>query len=324
MKAKLSRIRLRDLALFVVIAGAVAVTTVCGAQEIGLDGEEVGARTEQSQSGLAQTQQDQEQGQATEALTLTLTGPGRCTTTRGQSYGVDEAVYDDEGNHVRTERRFVGHYEVRQFSVSWSVSGGDGPYALKIDGAAEDESGPFTGANGQGMAYCTNTTVPSFVDDAGDRALRANPMIDSGTKTVRAVVTDANGRTAESTINVYVIPSIGDGGAPLSAGETYRVNGHLLTIPDGVRASIGGQGEEVCEGQRCEAWFDINLEGDDFLASTTFGAQTGREIPNGRWIQLKDGARGGSEAEGRRQEIDRLLDELSDSAGVEPTAEGGP
>ena len=51
-------------------------------------------------------------------MTLTLSGPSRCQTTRGQSYGVDEAVYDDEGNYVRTERRFVGHYEVKRFRVS--------------------------------------------------------------------------------------------------------------------------------------------------------------------------------------------------------------
>ena len=231
-------------------------------------------------------------------------------------------MYDDEGNYLRTERRFTSHHGVTQFQVTWSVSGGSGPYTLTIDGANEDEAGAFRGGMGQGMVYCADTTVESFINEFGERGFRADPMVDSGLKTVRAVVTDADGLTAESEIDVYVILSVGDGGAPLSPGATYKVNGHLLTIPEGVRASIGGQGEEVCEGMRCESWFDINLEGDDFDASATFGARSGREVPNSRFIQLKDGVRGVGEAESRRREIDGLLDELSNSAGVEPMAKG--
>ncbi len=46
MKARLNRIKLRDIVLFVVVTSVVAVTTVCGAQEIGLDGDRAGARTD--------------------------------------------------------------------------------------------------------------------------------------------------------------------------------------------------------------------------------------------------------------------------------------
>lgn len=326
MKAKLDRIRLRDVALFVVIACAVAVTTVCGAQEIGLDGEEVGARTEQSQNGLDQSQPDHEQEQATEALTLTLTGPSRCTTTRGQSYGVDEAVYDDEGNYLRTERRFAGHYEVKQFSVSWSVSGGDGPYALTIDGSTEDESGEFNGANGQGMVYCTNTTVPSFVDEAGDRALRAVPMIDSGTKAVRAVVTDAKGRTAEASIDVYVILRVegtldADGNDQvLRRGQTYRVAGHLITAPATHDVYIAGTAEPECpeslsDDERCEEEWGFGLVGLDAgvnLYRSDF-------VEASRWPD-SDGVTG--TADPNADVIAGLLDELVDSVGDQPTGGG--
>ena len=324
MNGKLSRIRWRELALLITLVCVLAILTACGDQGAGLDGEQVGARTEQSQSRLDQSQPTLEQEQSAEPLSLTLTGPSRCTTKRGQSYGIDEAIYDDDGNYLRSERRFASHLGVKEFQVSWTVSGGTGPYALTIDGASEDRSGPFTGASGQGKVFCANTTVPSFVDDAGNRGFRANPMIDSGTKTVRAVVTDANGQTAETSIKVYVILSISETGAPLSAGETYRVEGHLYTIPLGVQATVGGYEEVVCEGANCEDSFNINLNGDDFVASMHFGVRWGHELPDSRYIRLKDGARGASEAESRRQEVDRLLDELSDSAGVEPTPEGAP
>ena len=274
--------------------------------------------TESSEVGERQPQPDQEQGQSAEPMTLPLSGPSRCQTTRGQSYGVDAAVYDDEGNYVRTERRFVGHYEVKRFRVSWSVSGGTAPYSLTIDGASEDESGPFEGRSGVGGVYCTDTTIGSFIDDAGDRALRDDPMIDSGLKSVRAAVTDADGRTAESEIRVYVIFATGDGGTPLSAGETYRIHGHLVTIPDRIAARVGGYEEVACEGVDCENRFGINLEGDDFIAAMYFGVSSGREFRDSRYIQLKDRGRRGSEAESRRQEIDGLLDALSDSVGKLP------
>ncbi len=146
-------------------------------------------------------------------------------------------------------------------------------------------------------------------------------MIDSGLKTVRAVVTDANGRTAETTVKVYVILSIGDSGAPLTAGQTYKVEGHLLTIPEGVRASIGVYEVATCEGAPCQSTFGINLEGDDFVGSIRFGVGDGRALPR-RFFRLTEGARGASEEASRRQEIVALFDELANSAGVRPTGEG--
>ena len=317
MKAKLSRLRVRDLALFVVVAGAVAVTTVCGAREIGVDGERAGARTESSEGEQVRPQPDQ--GQSAKPLTLTLTAPSRCTTTRGQSYGSDEAIYDDEGNYLRTERRFVGHYEVKQFPVSWSASGGTGPYTLTIDGAAEDEAGPFTGASGQGMAYCTNTTIQSFVDEAGDRALRADPMIDSGQKTVRAVVTDANGRTAEASLKVYVVLIWTDPQQILRGGQTYQVEGWIVTIPDGLNMRAGGYEEGDCEVTEemeaedphfCENLNILFFETDGYRVSIAIGEDSGRE--RARTVLVKDGVRGAQGA-GLAQRLGTQLDELGQS-----------
>ena len=322
VKAKLSLPRLRGLALFAALVAVVIATTACGDQGTGLADEQVGARTQSNETEQAQPQPNLEQEQSAEPLTLTLTGPSRCTTKRGQSYGSDEAIYDDEGNYLRTERRFVGHYEVKQFSVSWSVSGGDGPYALTIDGAAEDATGPFTGANGQGMAYCTNTTVPSFVDDAGDRALRANPMIDSGTKTVRAVVTDANGQTAEASIDVYVILRVegtldaNENDQVLRRGQTYRVAGHLITAPATHDVYIAGTAEPECseslpEDERCEEEWGfglVSLEAGVNLYRRDF-AEASR-WPDRETAAWKDNPNAAL--------IDDLLDQLVDSVGRLP------
>ncbi len=322
MSAAVKRLKARDLGLFLVLASAVAATTVCGAQEIGLDGEGAGAGTESSEGEKTQQQRDEEQAQSAEPLTVTLTGPSRCQTTRGQSYGVDEAVYDDEGNYVRTVRSFVGHYEVRQFQVSWTVSGGTGPFKLTIDGASEDEYGPFIGASGQGVTYCATTSVQSFIDGAGDRALRAVPMIDSGSKTVRAVVTDANGRTAEASTEVYVILRV-DGTLDeheneqvLRRGQTYRVAGHLITAPATHDMFIAGTAEPECPedlpaDERCEEEWCFGIVGLDagvHLYRSDFAEA-------GRWPE-SDGVAGADDSNAAL--VDSLLDDLVDSVGTQP------
>ena len=324
MNGKLSRIRWPELALLITLLGVLAVLTACGDQGSGLDGEQVAARTESSEA--EQPQPTQEQGQSAEPLTLNMIGPSRCTTKPGQSYGRDVAIYDDDGNYLRSERRFVGHYEVKQFSVSWSVGGGDRPYALTIDGATEDESGPFTGAHGQGMVYCTDTTIPSFVDESGDRALRVVPMIDSGTKTVRAVVTDANGQTAEASIDVYVILQVegtldvNENDQVLKRGRTYRVAGHLITAPATHDVYIAGTAQPECPrspagDERCEEQWGFGLV--DFEAGVSLYLTDFAEA--GRWPDRETAA---WKDNPNATLIDDLLDELVDSVGEQPNAEG--
>ena len=325
MKAKLIRLRVRDLALFVVVAGAVAVTTVCGARETGVDGQRAGARTESSEGEQARPQPDQ--GQSAKPLTLTLTGPSRCTTTRGQSYGIDEDIYDDKGSYLRTERRFTSHRGVKEFQVSWTVSGGTGPYTLTIDGASEDRSGPFTGASGRGQVFCADTPVATFIDDIGNRGFRADPMIDSGTKTVRAVVTDADGRTAETSIDVYVILRVGgtldahENDQVLKRGQTYRVAGHLITAPATHDVYIAGTAQPECpeslpEDERCEEEWGFGLVGIEAgvnLYRSDFSEAS-------RWPE-SDGAVGAQGAS--TTFVDSLLDQLVGSVGEQPGSNGG-
>ena len=65
MKTRLKQLKLRDLALFVVVTSVVAVTTVCGAHEIGLDGERAGAhRFEPGSASSAPTESGASRGAA--------------------------------------------------------------------------------------------------------------------------------------------------------------------------------------------------------------------------------------------------------------------
>ena len=295
------------------------MTTVCGARETGVDGERAGARTESSEGEQVQPQPDQ--AQAAKPLTLTLSGPSRCITTRGQSYGDDEDIYDDDGNYLRTERRLHAHWGVREFEVSWSVNGGTGPYTLMLDGASEDRSGPFTGASGRGQVFCANTTVATFIDEVGNRGFRADPMIDSGAKTVQAAVTDANGRTASTSIEVYVLLTWTDPEQILRGGHTYEVEGWTVTIPDGLNMRAGGYEESDCEVTEeieegdphfCENLNILFFETDDYRVSIAIGEDSGRE--RARTVLVKGGALGAQD-EGLGQRLNTKLDELAQSIG---------
>ena len=88
------------------------------------------------------------------------------------------------------------------------------------------------------------------------RGYRTEPEVDSGLKAIRAVVTDGSGATAEASIAVYVVLSVGSSGDILQSGETYRVLGTLLTVPEGVdHLILGGMVESDGGGARLpSAW----------------------------------------------------------------------
>lgn len=314
MNARMSRVRMRDLALFVAVATAVAVIVFLGAREAG-----VGDAPVTAGSGSASTETEATPAAARgEALSLSLTAPTTCETERGQGYGRDVAVYDDEGNFLRAERRFVAWYGVQEFTVSWSVSGGTGPYTLTIDGETEDVNGAYAGASGRGRVLCADTTVETFIEPSGPvRGLRGDPKVDSGWKTVRAVVTDANGGTAEATAQVYVILSIPRGsGFLLNGGKTYRVYGWLLTIPEQVKAETGSVVSLTCVGtdDDCESYFDVLVQGPGYEAHFGIGLRTGRERTRTVWLE-DDRPRGAADAHAH---INALLDRLADSIGDAP------
>lgn len=148
-------------------------------------------------------------------LSLSLTGPSTCETPTG-------------GGH----REFWGVAEV---AIDWKVTGGEEPYTLTIDGEAEDAVGRYDKAEGTASVSCALDFTDSFIHVAGDnrtRRYRSPPLVESGVKTIRAVVTDAAGARAEASIDVYVILALKGRTEPFRHGETYRLHGVLLTVPD--------------------------------------------------------------------------------------------
>ena len=297
MKARVRQIRMRDLALFVVVAGVVAVVVVLVGREAGL-GEEAGARIERmapeaetagqsvaaaqddaepeaaaEQSGEEWEAEEQEpageqEEQAQEhALTITLEAPEICETMRAIGYTGYRAMRDDDGVTQRNSDGTAKHESVSSWAgvaeveVSWSVSGGAAPYTLMIDGETRDASGDYRGAKGTAWVSCALAFNDSFIHESYrgtlSRRYAEEPTVDSGLKTVEVTARDADGNIGSASVNVYVVRGGLDSGDVLKRGETYRILGHLVTIPKTHDMIVGGEAQPDCANvpadQRCEA-----------------------------------------------------------------------
>jgi len=223
LKAKLNGYEMRDLALFVVVAALVAVVGVVAGREVGL-----GERAAVAES---------------EPLTLKLTATEQiCETGRGYQESLVYSELDSGGNRSQREEVF-GWTGIPSVPVAWNVSGGEAPYSLVIDNESAYRDDRNAGASGTATVGCADTSVgTSFLFDERLYA------VDPGWKTVRGVVTDANGQTAEATATVYVLLDLGGGttGDILRRGETYRVLGFLMTAPESFDVRVGGMAEREC------------------------------------------------------------------------------
>ena len=186
-----------------------------------------------------------------DALMLALSAPPTCETLPAAEALRGE--YDENGELVARAFGWVNPGDLR---VGWSVSGGTAPYRLTIDGQTRDgwHGKPFAAPSGTAVVSCGRTLDEAvFVDeddfggvmliDGEPRVWRHHlkmPDVDSGPKTVRATVTDAAGATAEASVNVYVILELGSTGDLLEGGKTYRLDGSLITAPEGIDLEVGG------------------------------------------------------------------------------------
>ena len=319
MRAMLSRLRARDAALFVLIAGLVAAGVFAAAREAGV-GERADAGT-QAAAAEQRVSAPQQSGEGTPPapLALTLSAPTICETLPAQEYAGARSYQDEEGNwHVeRTSSGWTGVNEVR---VTWTASGGAAPYTLQIDGEPRDVDGAYAGASGTASVSCALRSSGVFFPhplDEEHRRYRTEPEVDSGLKTIRAVVTDGSGATAEASVEVYVI--LGGFGSRdvLERGKTYRVFGHLVTAPLNYDVEVGSVVESQCDdpppGTRCEPVFRLRLIGTGARVSLFMsdGAEGLRRYSSGA-----AGARG---AAGATDVIDAVFDELVDSVGRQPS-----
>ena len=302
MRARLSRLRVRDVALFVVVAAVVAVVGVLVAREAGVGGREAVAEGE--------------------TLTLTLSAPEICETKQARNLVSSLLRTNAAGARVR---EWVSHgWRVfAETPVVWRVSGGTSPYTLVIDGESRDADGDYLGAVGEAMVSCAITTLDTYFEVVSrqvgvTRLYREDPQVDSGWKTIRAVVTDANGQIAEASAKVHLILSTGDGGDILRRGQTYRVHGHLFTAPADFDVEVGGIAERECPvnqppNERCETTFGLGLVGVE--AWLELFESDGVEYA--RWPD-------GSGATGASGAVQVGLDSLARSLGELPERAGTP
>lgn len=313
MRTRLRRLQLRDLALFVVLAGVVTLTAVCGDHGSGLDGDQAGASTELSGAEQARPQPNEEQEQATEQLTLRLSGPEICETDDG----IGGVSSQDAGNGQRRSV-YLGIVGVEEVPVRWQIQGGTPPYQLEIDGETQDALHVYEGASGTAAVSCAlrlgevtyvERTARSF------RRYKGDVLVDSGLKRVRGVVTDRAGQTSTTELSMYVIEVLEGTGIPLTEGQTYRVWGQLLTAPAGVATRIGGIEVGECgDDDVCEASFDIYATGNGYLIGVGIGVETGTVYTQGVALNDDDAVGAGDL---RRQAEDHLA-ALIDSIGQPP------
>ena len=318
---------MRDLVLFVSCAAVLIASTACGAQEIGIDGEQVGARTESNETEQAQPQPNLEQEQSAEPLTLSLSAPEVCETKAARRYGSSQLRTNEDGVRVRQSVTIGWNAEV-ELPVGWQVGGGTPPYTLVIDGETRDVRGAYSGASGRAILGCgASGSNGSFFEERHSvtgiqRFYRTDPQIDSGLQSITAVVTDANGDTAEATVGVYVILDLGTGttGDILKRGETYRVIGALMTAPGNYEVRVGGIAERECAESdpdpRCgDNLIDFGLVGADaWIALYEDDGQLHSRRPEA------DGSGGPAGAAG--DDLTAAVDSLVESLGKLPT-DGG-
>lgn len=284
MGVRTIRLRRRDLALFLVLATLLGALTVS-----------CGLRGEQFSLSLSVSQQI-------------------CETEDAWRSGVVESYKDEDGNWVERETVF-GWWRIPSASVKWRVTGGQVPYTLMIDHESRDENGDYEGASGTAQVGCADASVgTSFWPDEG-RMYAVDPQVDSGWKTVRAVVTDANGTTAEAMVQFYVLYSVTNPDRLLRRGETYRVFGRLFTIPDGADMRVGPT-ETGSSGSSFQSFYIdgtvppvlIWFEADTF-------AEVSREVPSDEGTGAS-GSSGYSESEVR--DFHKALDAFAGSIGRLP------
>ncbi|MCY4620104.1 MAG: hypothetical protein OXD50_16350 [Chloroflexi bacterium] len=286
-----------------------------------------GSLTAASEPAPAATQSD--------SLTLTLTAAAACETEAGRGGFWERVRIDADGNRTY-EHVALGLYGVAETPVQWSVTGGTAPFTLVIDGEARDARHEYKGRRGTASVSCALETGDVYFgpDTPGRevRRYRGAAVVDSGLKTIRAVVTDGEGRTAETSIDVYVIrtdPEI------LRRGQTYRVWGDLLvTAPSSYDVALGSPLEIECEERDdpdpyyCEPSFGLDLLPDGHhgdwttaVASINLYVLDGteesrwRKLNEGTWIEITAAVLAASDED---DPVLAALDEIANSVGDPP------
>ena len=315
------RWRQRDIALFLAVAGLVALLTVLIGRELGI------GRPAEATKPVGETAQE---------LTLSLTTLPTCETRRAFGLSGSEWIRDDDGVIIGTRRVSLG-YSVAEVAVQWLISGGTPPYTITIDNETRDIRGTYKGSNVTALVSCAHRTGEVIYDDiVKERRLVEDPQIDSGPKVISGTVTDANGNMATGSTRTYVILRV-DAAQPLNAGRTYSIGGILVTIPHNVIAEYADlthiecyNTDPDCEDQHIIHTLGIGYRGELGIGAHS-GTAAGTHVRIGNIWGIHDTtASPGSDHDSimaavpDEEKIQAALDLMSDSVGDMPAGTTGP
>ncbi len=280
---RLRAIKPKQAALLLAVA-ALAATACFGGREAGVGRPtEAGTTVAQEQPAEPAPQNSGEEtnGESdVEPLTLTLKAPTICRVKPADRdlHAIVGPIDEDGENEEQYE--FGEWFGVANVLVRWQASGGAPPYTLVIDGEPRDAHNEYVGEAGGALVSCALEIGETYFDDRwgeAERWHRTEPTVDSGLKTIHATVTDNAGATASASIGVHAILKTGGGLTVLEAGKTYRVEGRLMTVPEGIDITIGDREDSDCEGTDCESHLSFFAEDGPHRVSVSLGLKTGQE-----------------------------------------------
>ena len=215
-----------------------------------------------------------------------------------------ESVQSDDGS-------------VELVDVGWSVTGGTMPYESTLNGRR------LAGSNGIVSLPCGPSASTLY-------SSHQTP----GIVTLQFTVSDANGNVAAALHDLHIVQVIEERGTfpvAMEGPATYRVHGHLLTVPVGYQLKLGKYVSADCPtfGPDCADRFVLYLEDPTTLLSVgsiTIYRWTGIEHS-----RLLDGSSGRSAMEIHadnddavvpwyQQEVNDVFDQLMSTIGVPPAS----
>ena len=259
------------------------------------DGEETGADADEEKTG------------GVEPLTLTLSAPLICETaprpdggwTHGLEWHEEEQAWEDIVDEAWWYWDSVG-----TMKVEWTASGGDGAYTVTISGETHTgpsgiaevscamRHGPITDHPEWGRIHVIEN--PQWGQFYGEEE---KPVVEAGVKTITAAVVDGSGATAEASVDVYAVINRGFGVVRihtadgvqhddiLQGGTTYRIDGILMTVPEGVDLDVGtseeyAPGPDDWDDRCCKLWL-IGIVGSSAVLSLWYDSyeEESRYVP---------------------------------------------
>lgn len=193
-------------------------------------------------------------------------------------------------------------YTSLSIDVDWAIRGGTPPYRVQF-GQRE-----FEGASG------TFTTSCALWGEMWS--------VDSQVMNVHATVFDSDGRIASAVVSTYAIASDYYRDWRLRGGRTYRMEGLLMAIPEGLEFDVSTIGEldVMCsseplpDGSVCEGGWSMHTLGGSVWVF--FGDITKRITSTG--IDKAKLAADPGVAATSKAEVEQLLSRLADSVGQPP------